>query len=466
VALDAIVAHKRETVRRRRAETPEATLAQRAEPTRRSLRAALAAPGPRFVFECKRASPSAGVIRARYEPAALARALAPFADALSVLTEEKFFGGSLADLAAVRAAVDLPLLRKDVIVDPYEVLEARVHGADAVLLMLSVLDDATYEACRAVARRYRMDVLTEAHDRRELERARRLGAEILGINNRDLRTLRVDLGTVGRLAPLAPAGALVVAESGYTRRSEILAAAPTVDAFLVGGGVMQAADPARAASLLVHGAVKICGLTREEDARAARARGASYGGLNFVPTSPRRLAPETARALASSVPLAWVAVVADLPETEVVALARSLPLAAVQLHGHEDASYQARLRARLPETVALWRAVDAEDEPEEADLDPGALDLVLLDRRGGERLGGSGRPFDPATVARWRARFPRYGLAGGVGPENAPLAASLAPALLDVGSRIEARPGVKDPERLAALFTALRHTPGKRTSPS
>ncbi len=463
MALDALVAHKHEIVRRRRAETPEALLAARAEPTPRRLRTALAASGPRFVFECKRASPSAGILRPRYNPVALARALAPFADALSVLTEERFFGGTLADLAAVRAAVDLPLLRKDVIVDAYEVLEARVHGADAVLLMLSVLDDATYEACRTVARRYGMDVLTEVHDANELERARRLGADLVGVNNRNLRTLRVDLATVGRLAPLVPRSALLVAESGYARRSEILAAAPAVDAFLVGGSVMQAADPARAAAALVHGPVKVCGLTREEDASHARARGASHGGLNFVPSSPRCLEPEAAHALARSAPLSWVAVVADLPETEVLALARRLPLAAVQLHGHEDAGYQERLRARLPETVALWRAVDAEGDPGEVDLDAGAVDLVLLDRRGGGGLGGSGRPFDAGHVARWRTRFPRFGLAGGIGPDNAAAAAVLGPAIVDVNSRVETRPGLKDPARLDALFTALRHAPGKRT---
>ncbi len=464
MALEAIVAHKRELVRRRKAETPVADLAARATPSRRSFRTALAAPGPRFVFECKRASPSAGVIRPKYDPAALARALAPFADALSVLTEERFFAGSLADLASVRAAVDLPLLRKDVIVDPYEVLEARVHGADAVLLMLSVLDDAAYEACRALARRYGMDVLTEVHDEHELERARRLGADLVGINNRDLRTLRVDLATVAKLAPRVPRGALLVAESGYSRRAEILAVAPRADAFLVGGGVMKDRDPARAASILVHGAVKICGLTREEDARFVHARGASHGGLNFVPSSPRRLTAESAQALVRSAPLSWVAVVADLPETEVLALARRLPLAAVQLHGHEDAGYQARLRARLPETVALWRAVDAAEDPKAADLDPGALDLVLLDRSGPRGLGGSGRPFDRLDVARWYGRFPRCGLAGGLGPENARAAALLNPALFDVCSRVESRPGIKDPERVDALFAALRHLPLKRTS--
>ena len=464
MALEAIVAHKRELVRRRRAETPEAALAVRAAPTTRSLRAALSAPGPRFIFECKRASPSAGVLRARYDPVALARALAPYADALSILTEERFFGGSLADLLAVRAAVDRPLLRKDILVDPYEVLEARVYGADAVLLMLSVLDDATYEACRLIARRYGMDVLTEVHDRRELARARRLRADLIGVNNRDLRSLRVDRTTLERLAPEVPPGALLVAESGYTRRAEIQHDAPRADAFLIGGGVMQAQDPARAASALVHGTVKICGLTRAEDARLAHALGASYGGLNFVPSSPRRIDPGTAHLLTRTVPLPWVAVVADAAEDEILTLARTLPLAAVQLHGHEDAGRQQRLRASLPETVALWRAVDAEEDPSGADLDPGALELVLLDRRRGGDLGGSGLSVDPARVALWRARFPRFGLAGGLDPESAPAACRLAPALLDVGSRVENRPGVKDPARLEALFTALRHAPGKRTS--
>ena len=183
--------------------------AGRTDPT--SLASALARPGARFVMEVKKASPSAGAIRPGADPAAQAAAYAGAADAISVLTDEPFFGGSLEDLAHVRRVYDGPILAKDFIVDPRQVAEARLHGADAVLAMLSVLGDQEARAVMAAAERLGMDVLVEAHDEAEVARAVALGARIVGINNRDLRTLEVDLGVTERLAPLVPRDRLVVA---------------------------------------------------------------------------------------------------------------------------------------------------------------------------------------------------------------------------------------------------------------
>lgn len=466
MSLAEIVAHKRDVVAERRKRVREARLAALAQPTSRSLRQALLRPGPRFLFECKKASPSAGLIRPRYDAATLARRLAPWADALSILTEERYFGGSLADLEAVRSVVDLPLLRKDVVVDPYEVVEARVHGADAVLLMLSVLDDATYVAARSVARRYGMDILTEVHDAQELERARRLGADLIGINNRDLRTFDVDLGTVPRLAAHVPPQALLVAESGYARRDDILAVAPLVDAFLVGGSIMAAEDPTWVARTLLHGLVKVCGLTLADDARLAYRLGATHGGLNFVPTSPRRLDLATARAICEAAPLAWVAVVADATNETIETLVRELPLSAVQLHGHEDAQRQRQLRELLPPSVALWKAIDTDSDPQTTDLAADDLDLVIFDRRGPHGRGGNGRIIAPERLAVWQKHVPRFGLAGGLDATHASWALSTGAILLDVNSRVERAPGIKDPDRLTAFFSALRHQTGKRTTTS
>src|SRR5687767_9024167 len=169
--LAAIVAHKRADVAARLAGVALEDLRSWAEPTRRSLRSALAAPGARFILEIKRASPSQGALRHEVDPAATARSYAGAADAVSVLTDTPFFGGSLDDLLAVRRAFDGPVLAKDFIVDPRQVAEARLHGADAVLAMLSVLDDAEAGVVIGEARRLGMEVLVEAHDEAEARRA-------------------------------------------------------------------------------------------------------------------------------------------------------------------------------------------------------------------------------------------------------------------------------------------------------
>ncbi|MCA1750057.1 MAG: indole-3-glycerol-phosphate synthase TrpC [Sphingomonadales bacterium] len=182
--LGKIVRRKRVDVASRLGGATLSDLAARAGRSRRSLAAALARPGARFILEVKRASPSRGAIRGDLDPAALARGWRGAADAISVLTDGPYFGGSFADLAAVRAAFDGPVLAKDFIVDPRQVAEARLHGADAVLAMLSVLGEGEARAVFEAAERLGMDVLTEVHDRAELDRALALGAKIIGIDLR------------------------------------------------------------------------------------------------------------------------------------------------------------------------------------------------------------------------------------------------------------------------------------------
>ena len=215
-----IVARKRTDVAARFAGIGLADLRAQAAPTALSLRAALARPGARFVMEVKKASPSAGALAAA-DAGAQARAYAGAADAVSVLTDTPFFGGSLDDLRAVRAAYDGPVLAKDFVIDPRQVVEARIAGADAVLAMLSVLGDAEAPAVIAEARTLGMDVLVEAHDEAEVRRAIALGAPLIGINNRDLKTLEVDLAhhrAAGRAGPRRPAGRRRIRDRGPRRR--------------------------------------------------------------------------------------------------------------------------------------------------------------------------------------------------------------------------------------------------------
>jgi indole-3-glycerol phosphate synthase len=248
--LDEILDHKRREVARARAERPPESLAERlashADPVRGFRRALVEAPAPAVIAELKRRSPSKGLIRADFEPVGCARAYAAGgAAALSVLTDEKYFGGELGFLSAVRGAVSLPLLRKDFVVDAYQIDEARLAGADAVLLIAAALSPEELATFRKAAVSRGLDALVEVHDEAELEVALDAGADLVGVNNRDLRTFDVDLGTTERLAARLPdPGAVVlVAESGIHTPDDIdRLAAAGARAFLVGESLMREAD--------------------------------------------------------------------------------------------------------------------------------------------------------------------------------------------------------------------------------
>ncbi|WP_437969140.1 bifunctional indole-3-glycerol-phosphate synthase TrpC/phosphoribosylanthranilate isomerase TrpF [Sorangium sp. So ce260] len=486
-----IVERKRADVAERERRTPLAGLRASAPPTSRSLRRALSAPGARFVLECKKASPSEGVIRPDFDPHAIAAAYYGVADAVSVLTDEPFFQGSFEILQAVRAVLDVPILCKDFVVSPYQVVEARAHGADAILLMLSVLDDATTLLCLGAAEALGMDCLVEVHDEAELDRALALPAPVIGINNRDLKTLKVDLAVSERLAPRVPRDRIVIAESGVESRAHVERLARSVDGFLVGTSLMRSPDIADAARALVNGRVKVCGLTRAGDAREAERLGARFGGLVFAEASPRRVTREQAEvAIATAAGLPFVGVFLNQSADFVADTARALGLRAVQLHGDEDAAYVEGLRRALPEGCEVWKAVPMAPSGEAAGAagaagEPGAAgaadasgaadapaagaeveqraDRLVFDTRTAEARGGTGRTFAWSAIADHPARA-RSLLAGGLTPDNIAAARRVGAWALDVSSGVERAPGEKCADLLVRLFDSARgpsrHDPG------
>jgi len=258
--LGEIVARKRTAVAARRAETPRRRLEDAAAglPPPRSLAHALTprdGARVRLLAELKRASPVAGVLARGFDPVARApEYVAAGASALSVLTDSHF-QGSLADLAAVRGAVDCPILQKDFVIDEYQLWEARAGGADAVLLIVGILAPGRLAELYQAAKGLGLGVLVEVHDEAELEAAAGLGARLIGINNRDLRTFQTDLATTERLAPRAPAGACVVAESGIATPADVArVVAAGAHAALVGEALSRSDDPAAKIRELLAGA--------------------------------------------------------------------------------------------------------------------------------------------------------------------------------------------------------------------
>ena len=438
-------------IRRRIAHVDPATLPR----SERSLYDNLARPGAQFIMECKSSSPSLGVIRAHYEPGEIAATYSRYAAGISVLCEPDRFGGDYDHLATVAATTHLPVLCKDFIVDEVQVHAARYFGADAILLMLSVLDDATYTALADEAARLAMDVLTEVIDEEEAERAGRLGAQIFGVNHRNLHDLSIDLGRSARLAPLAPAGALVVSESGIRDAETVRRLGSHSDGYLVGSQLTGQPDVDLAARELVYGPNKVCGLTSWGAAQAARATGAVYGGLIFEEASPRNVSRETS-----------ADIIAHEPHLRYVAVSRRASgwaelvqggIAAVQVHApyqgsiEEELELVRRARGDVGEGVEVWRAVDM-TRPQGAQLATalmGDVDKLVLDAHDG----GSGEAFEWASVPGEVKSMSL--LAGGIGPANLEDALRVGCAGVDLNSGVE-YPGQKGRKDAAALRTAFR----------
>ncbi|MCX8963843.1 bifunctional indole-3-glycerol-phosphate synthase TrpC/phosphoribosylanthranilate isomerase TrpF [Erwinia psidii] len=417
-------------------------------PSTRSFYDALQGARTAFILECKKASPSKGLIREDFDPATIAGVYRHYASAVSVLTDEKYFQGSFDFLPVVSAAITQPVLCKDFIIDPYQIYLARYYQADAVLLMLSVVTDEQYRQLSAVAHSLNMGVLTEVISEEELERATALGAKVVGINNRDLRDLSIDLERTRRLAPGVAHGVTVISESGINSYAQVRELSHFANGFLIGSALMAEDDLTAAVRRVIMGDNKICGLTRAEDARSALESGAIYGGLIFAESSPRKITPDTAREVMSGAVLRYVGVFRNNDLSYVVTIATDLQLDAVQLHGDEDQQWVSELRRRLPAATKIWKSFSINDALPARDWSD--VDRYVFDSGNG----GSGQRFDWTLLAG--QSLDNVLLAGGLGADNCVEAARLGCAGLDFNSGVESAPGIKDPMKIASVFQTLR----------
>lgn len=419
-------------------------------PSDRDFYASLAASKPAYILECKPKSPSKGTINPNFDLTKIVTTYSPFASAISVLTDYKYFGGEFKNLQIARQLTDKPLLCKDFIIDEYQIYYARLHGANAVLLMLSVLNDDKYLALREVAHSLNMGVLTETSNEEELDRAIALDARVIGINNRDLHTLTVDLDTTKKLAVKIPEDRIVISESGISSHDDVENLSPYADGFLVGSHLVASENLALALRELIFGTHKVCGLKTLEAAQAAYDSGAYYGGLIFVEASPRYIAPEAAKEL-MAVPLNFVGVFQNASLEFVLATAEDLSLKAIQLHGEESHDYIEHLREKLPESVEIFKAIDATHlEKHQEYLTDDAIDCIVLDCQ----QGGTGQSFDWSIIASLPKH--RYLLAGGIGEENIYRALSQNVMGVDMNSMLELAKGEKCVQKIHNVFKMIR----------
>ena len=436
------------------------------DPRREFVPALRSARRPAVIAELKRASPSKGRLREDFDVAALAAAYEQAgATALSVLTEPTRFEGKLEYLGIARQATRLPILRKDFIFSNYQIWESAHAGADAVLLIAAMLDDAELEALILTARRANLAVLCEVHTAEEMRRASRFGADCIGVNNRDLNTFQVDLRVAEQLGPMLgglQAGRLGVAESGLRTAADLARmSAAGFSAFLVGESFMREPDPGAALKHLLDECrmpfIKICGTTSLDDARQACAVGASAVGFVFA-ASPRRVTGEVVRGIAPMLPaeVQRVGVFADMPLAQVQSLAHACGLHAVQLHGNYDPAEALRLSHEIP----VWRAVAMPDDAEAALAWAPFVERFVLDNPSG----GSGRSVDWNAAAAFIRSLPQglpcsraTLLAGGLNPENVASGVRAAGAAgADVCTGVESRPGKKNPIAVSNFCRAAR----------
>jgi len=452
--------------------------------------------GVKIIAEFKRRSPSAGTIRSDLSATDVAtRYERGGASAISVLTDEQYFGGSILDLSAIRESTALPLLRKDFIIDEIQIYEAAAVGADAVLLIAAALGDAALAKLRATAEdELGLDAVVEVHTSGELRRAVMTGAKLIGVNNRDLRTFRTSLKTSERLIAEASRDRIMISESGLQNPKSLRhLRALGFRGFLIGEALMRAPDPEAALRDFIAGAeepslpqiscshrpvagpteistahsavatahghnpiqIKICGVTNANDARACVELGADMIGFNFYPASRRYIEPAMVRRIADALPARTcaVGVFVDADTAEIRKLAKTAGVRCVQLHGHTTPESCNELVREFRVIRAL--STDTRFEPEHTAAFPECD--VLIDAYHPELRGGTGQTCD-WSAARAALRHTRFLiLSGGLDAQNVGRAiAAVTPHAVDVCSGIESAPGVKDHRALEQFISAVR----------
>jgi indole-3-glycerol phosphate synthase/phosphoribosylanthranilate isomerase len=467
--LEQIVADKRDELKIKKELLPLANFKAKLTLSKNSFFDALAAKGTSYIFECKKASPSKGLIRANFDLDEITDAYQKEAACFSVLTDEKYFQGKFEYLQFVSNKVSQPTINKDFFIDEYQVYLGRYLGANAVLLMLSVLDDEQYRKLAAISHELNMDVLTEVSNLQEATRALALGANIIGINNRNLRDLSTDLATTERLAPIIKNDphfkGVIISESGIYTNADIKRLSPLVDAFLVGSALMAKTNLDLAISELVYGKVKVCGITSIEQARLVASFPVSYLGFIFAPNSQRYVAIETAIEITQRVKQQFVGVFVNQPLEQVIEFAHKLSLSAVQLHGQESVEYAAELKKLLPAHCEVWKAmsidmhktdsISADITALQSHIVTGVLSRILLDCKVGKQTGGTGQAFDWRLIDNISDKSTLV-LAGGVGLNNIQAASKIGLGIIDINSGVEDAPGNKTKAKLETLFAQLR----------
>ncbi len=414
----------------------------------------------KFILECKKASPSKGLIREDFNVEEIAKTYNHFADCISVLTDKDFFQGDYEYINIVKNNTNknIPVLCKDFIYTDYQVYLARYFNADAILLMLSVLTDDAYIRLSTLAHSLNMGVLTESSTKEEVERALKLNAKIIGINNRNLRELTVDLNNVRELSTLIPEDRTIISESGIYTHDQVLELKQYANGFLVGSSLTSEENIELACKKLIYGENKVCGITRFEDVESSLNNGFIYNGFIFFEKSKRYITFKQAKEIVDECQKRdyqqnFVGVFVDNDINTIIKYINDLKLHAVQLHGNESLEYVSNLRNKLNQNkdlkhTLIFKAIPFEETFPEEIIEKylTVADRIILDTKTSDQFGGTGKSFNWQLINKHHAKII---IAGGLTPDNVCQARDLGLTIgLDINSGLEDKPGIKNKEKI------------------
>lgn len=427
---------------------------QRTAPLRSLSKALENKDGRNFILECKQSSPTLGDFCKDFDLDKLISCYGKRASAISVLSEKHFFKGSLDYLKYVKEHCSLPVICKDFIICKEQIDEAYIAGADAVLLMLSVLTRAKFEELFNYAHSLNLDVLTEVDDKDDAMYAISKKIEIVGINNRNLRTLEVNLDNARELYKLFPSSVKVVSESGIHTHKDLVSLNP-IRNFLIGSSLTAHRDVVFKANSMLYGLNKLCGLTTMDALKAAVSNHVSIGGLIFAPKSPRFVSDEKAVSFVKEFKgqIRFAGVFVDATVEEMVNKVKTVSLDYLQLHGNESIDTIKTLKSLLPDT-GIIKAFNIKELSDFVKVDKYLpfVDLIILDSSNP----GSGTSFDwnliPDSLDKSKCL-----LSGGIGPDNVEKALNYGFAGLDLNSKLEKSKGIKDVELINKTFKLINN---------
>lgn len=398
-----------------------------------------------FILECKKSSPSSGIIRNNFNLKEIIKVYEQYATIISVLTDEKYFCGNFNFLLKTSKLTNLPILCKDFIIDEWQIYLARFYQADAILLMLSILNNDDYYRFAKIAHYLNMGVVTEIINKEELYRAINLKAKVIDINNRNLHDLSIDFNRTKKLSLLLPKNVKIISASGINNHNQIRKLSKYVDGFLIGSSLMLEKNLNIGIRKILFGENKVCGLSNLKDAQASFNAGAIYGGLIFIPKSLRYIDINKCINIIEKSNLQFVGVFYNAEINKVVSIVKYLNLDIVQLHGQENISYINKLKELIPDTCLIWKVFDMNIYQPNYNISEKLVSRIVLDNGG-----GTGKTFNWSLINKKFLK--KIILSGGLSIFNCVEAIKLGCSGLDFNSKIEISPGIKDHKKLFKLF--------------
>ena len=418
--------------------------------------------GIALIAEFKKSSPSAGSINSKAGLEKFAKLFGKYADAISILTEKKFFSGKTDFTRTAKRFTSKPVLRKDFIIDAYQVYEARYYRADAVLLIANMLPEKKLRELTALTESLGMDALVECDDASSLRKALASGSELIGINNRNLNTMEEDFSKTRRLAKIIPASKrkkmILVSESSISTRKQVESLKGVADAVLVGTSIMNAPVPeVKLKELTGKTLIKFCGTTSKKDALGAVKLGADLIGLNFYKKSPRFVTAAGARKIADAVrgKVLVAGVFVNMEKSGVKKIAKAVGLNVLQFSGNETPAYVKSFKSFGLPVIKAIHVRDAHSVSRAAKYD---ADFVMLDSFSEGLYGGTGKRIDFGLMGKnKKIKGKKVVFSGGLNAENVGrVIRQFSPLMVDVCSGIEAKPGRKSFSKMKSFISSVK----------